>query len=193
MARSREFDEDDALEKALAVFWRQGYEATSIQDVVDATGVQRQSLYNTFGDKHALYLRALRRYAQHTDTWLDSLAAPGRSPLRVVRDLLMAVVDDAGDECRGCMLVNASLEQGGKDAEVDRCVRQNIGHQERVLGLLLERARDAGEIAADAKLKSGARELVALVWGLRALGRVQRDPAWLRSVVDQALARLRAG
>lgn len=189
MARVKEFDEKEALQKALGVFWHKGFEGTSIQDIVDATGVQRQSLYDTFGDKSALYVRALQAYLEQGQAFIDQLEAPAKSPLRVLRDSMLALADDACE--RGCALVNAAMENT-RNPKVERCIQENIARTERAFVDLLERARAAGELAEHVRIKDSARALVTLTWGLRAVGRAAHDAAWLRSAVDQTVAQLRA-
>src|SRR5882762_5197437 len=95
MARHKEFDRDEALHKAMEVFWSRGYKATSIQDLVKHMGINRQSLYDTFGDKHALYLLALDRYREiEVRKLFDLLERPG-SVKKNLRQLFAAVVEGA--------------------------------------------------------------------------------------------------
>ena len=115
MARPKEFDRDQALQKAMEVFWSRGYAAASIQELVERMGINRQSLYDTFGDKHALYLQALDRYHEvETRKIFDLLA---RNPVRkAFRQLFAGVI--AGSICegqrRGCFMGNAMSELAGR-------------------------------------------------------------------------------
>jgi TetR/AcrR family transcriptional repressor of nem operon len=188
MARPKEFDCETALDRALELFWARGYEATSVQDLVEATGVQRQSLYDTFGGKHELYLAALRRYARQCSHLIDLLAQPGRSPLELVRDIIAASVDAAG-ACRVCMALNAAVERGTRDSDVAGVVRENLLEFEHALVALIERARRAEEIAASVDPVSAARSLVLFIMGIRAVSKVQEDRAWFESAVEPALSR----
>lgn len=190
MARPKEFDRDEALDRALDVFWAKGFEATSVQDLVDATGVQRQSLYDTFGDKHALYLTALRRYGDRTAEWASTLERPPGSPLAQLRKTFLWAAQDGTPDGRGCMLVNASQERAGACPEVQACVQQSVRRLERAFLALIEHARDAGEVPAGIDARGAARTLVTLLWGLRAMTRGQTSEAWLRSVVDSSLGLL---
>ncbi len=117
MARPREFDVADALQDALEVFWRKGYEATSMQDLVAAMGIQKASLYAAFGDKHALYRAALRRYQQATLDELATHLAKAASPLAAIRGFVDEVATHAAgkDGRRGCFCVNASSELAPSD------------------------------------------------------------------------------
>jgi TetR/AcrR family transcriptional repressor of nem operon len=190
VARPKAFDQEQALGRALDLFWTKGYEATSIQDLVDATGVQRQSLYDTFGDKRELYLRALARYAQDGEAFAASLERKVPHPLTALRETLLAMID--ANDGKGCLIVNAAVEHGCGDPAVTTCVARHVDRLEQAFQRLLEHARKAGELRADVKVRDGARALVTLLWGLRAVARTGRDAAWLRAVVDEHLARLTA-
>src|SRR5215207_4045492 len=116
MARHKEFDRDEALHKAMEVFWSRGYEAASVGELVEHMGINRQSLYDTFGDKHALFLQALDRYHEvESRKLLDLLERPG-SVKRALRQLFTGVVE--GSLCdggrRGCLMGNAMSELAGR-------------------------------------------------------------------------------
>ncbi|HXM75638.1 MAG TPA: TetR/AcrR family transcriptional regulator, partial [Thermoanaerobaculia bacterium] len=124
MARTPEFDQEQVLDAALNAFWRKGYEATTLSDLLEATGLARQSLYNTFGDKRALFLTSLRRYA---DVGVGRLseALEGGS----VRAAIRAVFEDTlncPNPGHGCFLVNAATELLPRDAEVGRLVASTL-------------------------------------------------------------------
>src|SRR5713226_921489 len=116
MARHKEFDRDEALHKAMEVFWSRGYGAASIQDLVKRMGINRQSLYDTFGDKHALYLQALDRYRDvEGGKMIELLRRPG-SAKKALRQLFERVVEESlcGRERRGCFMGNAMSELAGR-------------------------------------------------------------------------------
>ena len=134
MPRPKEFDPDVALDRAVDVFWSRGYGGTSIQHLVDALGVNRGSLYATFGDKHGLYLAALDRYRQSEVVQIvDLLEQPGPVK-RVVRRPFDAVVLSVaeGRGGRGCLVCNAAVEQAADDADVEAAVWASLG---RIAGL----------------------------------------------------------
>ena len=109
MARTREFDREEALDRAMHVFWDKGYEATSLSDLLDAMGIARQSLYDTFGDKHALFLEALDRYETHRLGQLQSCLETAPSVTRAFRDMFEGLVDESESvKRRGCMGVSAA-------------------------------------------------------------------------------------
>ena len=180
MGRPKEFEEAEVLNKALEVFWERGYEATSIQDLVDRTGVQRASLYGTFGNKHDLYLATLDHYYKQ-EFQLD--ASEG---LAGIRSLLRRIANEAANDCRGCYIVNAAVEK----AECDPAVQERMGRaaqaMEASLYGALHTAQRAGKIRPG-PLRPRARLLVTIILGLRVLAKTRAPRAVLDDVVASAL------
>ncbi len=193
MARTKEFDPDAALQAALELFWRRGYEATSMSDLVEHLGIGRASLYATFGSKHELYLKALDRYGQtHDPDLLRELSQPGPA-LPAVRALVRRFADEAAsDESRltGCFVANTAAELAPHDPAAARRVEQSWNHLETLLHSALVRARTQGELAADRDPLALARMLLVLMQGLRVVGKASTDPARVRVAAEQALALL---
>ena len=192
MARTKEFDPDAALQRALELFWERGYEATSMTDLVEHLGVARASIYATFGGKHELYLKALQRYLENTDpVIMTGLSQPGPA-LPAVRSLLERYVEEViTDERRlGCMVVNAAVETAPRDAAAARFVEASWAHLEAALTSALIRAQVQGELAGDADPRALARFLLVFFQGLRVLGRAPVDAGRLRDAARQALALL---
>lgn len=187
MARSKEFDPDVALQKALELFWERGYEATSMADLVARLGVARASIYATFGGKRDLYLKALERYVEQTSV-VEPLSQPGPA-LPAIRAFLDAYVAEClADELRrGCMVVNTAVEFGSRDPVVSRQVVASWAGMEAMLAGALVRARAQGEIPEGKDPYALARFLLVLVQGVRVLGRADPDPRRLRDAVDQAM------
>ena len=195
MARPRTFDEETVLDRALDVFWAQGYAATSVQDLVDAMEINRASLYNTFGGKHALYMAALRRYEERWTTKLLETLDGADDALGGLRALLESVADDAAD-CpkRGsCLLTNAATELGHRDADTAEQVTATFQHMEDALAKTVERGQTAGDIPAEADARALARFLLNGLQGLRVLARTRPDRDALQDIVDTLLAAVRTG
>ena len=131
MARPREFDEEAALTAAIGCFWGRGYEATSTRDLADAMGIGGKSLYNAFGDKHALFRQALERYLQGFDVRVSRLE--GRMPPRqAIRAFFDEVVEQtlSDRDWKGCMLVNSALEVAPHDPDLRQVVAEGLAKVE---------------------------------------------------------------
>lgn len=189
-ARPRTFDRDDALGAALDVFWHQGYEATSVQNLVDATGLNRASLYNTFGSKHALYVEALRRYrAEKQGDLLHTLRNADGPALQIIRSVLEDVADEAAacPKKGSCFLTNTATERGPDDTEAAREVRTGFRHFEEVLADVLTRGQDAGTVQSSTTPAAQARFLLTTLQGIRVLSKTCPGREALQDVVDTAL------
>ncbi|MGW2707549.1 TetR/AcrR family transcriptional regulator [Streptomyces sp. NPDC001356] len=195
MARPKEFDPDAALQSALELFWRRGYEATSMADLVGHLGIGKASLYATFGSKHELYLRALDRYGQTQDPVLTrELSRPG-PVLPAVRGLVRRFAAEAAAEAtreQGCLVTNTAVELAPHDREAARRVERSWDTVETLLHSALVRAQGRGELAGDRDPLTLARMLLVLLQGLRVVGKASTDPARVRDAAEQALALLDA-
>lgn len=190
MARTKEFDPDAALRRALELFWERGYEATSMADLVAHLGIARASVYATFGGKRELYLKALERYVRDTDPKIaEALSQPG-PVLPAVRALIERYAEEsARDRPRlGCLVVNTAVELAGRDPEAARLVEASWNFLEASLTTALTRARAQGELAPDKDPRALARLLLVLFQGMRVLGRAPADDHRLRDATRQAAA-----
>lgn len=192
MTRTKEFDPDVALQSALDLFWERGYEATSMADLVERLGVARASIYATFGNKRALYLKALERYAQGCDArLLDLLSQPGPAlpPVRaLVREYAAESASQAGR--KGCFVTNTAAELGPHDPAARQCVQRSWQHIETLLGASLVRAAAQGELPAGRDPRRLARTLVVLLQGMRVVGKVSDEPTRTHDAAEGALALL---
>lgn len=192
MARTKEFDPEAALRATLELFWTRGYEATSMADLVEHTGVARASLYATFGGKRDLYLKALDRYGDLTDPGLlDRLAQPGPA-LPAVRALVESYADEAAGPRgrRGCFIVNTAVELAPHDPAAARRVQASWDLIEAALTSALIRAQAQGELAGDRDPRALGRMLLVLMQGLRVMGKAATEPERLRAAAAQALSLL---
>lgn len=191
MARSKEFDPDVVLDAALELFWRRGYEATSMADLVEHLGIGRASVYATYGSKHELYLRALDRYRDRVaQENLRLLSRPGPA-LPAVRELVGRFAAEAAGERdgerRGCFVVNTAVELGGADPAAARRVEASWDGLETGLTSALMRAAAQGELGGDRDPVALARFLLVVLQGLRVLGRARPEPERVRDAVALAL------
>lgn len=192
MARRKAFDREEVLEKAMETFWERGYEATSIQDLVDCMGINRGSLYDTFGDKRGLFQAAIAFYDnQVLRQAIARLEAPGASKQAII-DHFRDLAKGENPDCRGCLTTNSAVELGSRDPELRAQIVAHLQRVEDAFFKALTRARDKGEVSADADLRAIARYLTCLMQGLRVIGKLRPDPALLQSIVTVALTTLEA-
>ncbi len=192
MARPREFDTDDAIERAMGMFWTHGYAATSLADLTDAMGISKSSLYETYGNKHALFLAALRRYA---DSHLAEAVAilegdrPGREAIAAVFDRLLGRAL-SGEPRAGCFLANCASELAPHDPEIARYVADALARMEDAFACAVARGQAAGDIARRHDARALARFLVTSANGLQVMSKAGRDRAALEEVKRIVLAAL---
>lgn len=192
MARVREFDTDEAVTRAMGLFWERGYEATSLQDLTDALGIGRGSLYAAFGSKDGLYLKALARYRQDlAEPMLRALSA-GADIRNTLRGLFGGLVDDAvaDERRRGCMVVNAATERVPHDPATSRTVRDVLQTIEDAITDALSAAQERGELAADKDPRALAGFLVIFLNGLRVAAKTNPERTALLRSVEVALTSL---
>ncbi len=191
MARPRQFDETAVLDAAVQCFWSRGYEVTSVRDLAEGMGLTSASLYNTFGDKRALYRRALEHYLEQSVR--DRIRRfEGLSPRDAVAAFLGEIVERSlGDlEHRGCMLVNAALEVAPHDPEFRLVVAEELKQIEAFFRRCISRGQKSGEISADLDTRDSARMLLGVLMGIRVLARARPERALLEGIVRPALGLL---
>ena len=183
MARPREFDPDDVLESATRVFWAKGFEHASLDDLCEATGLNRSSLYSAFGDKRKLYLSALARYEEGSTARIAAVleGRPLRDGLKAFLDSLIDSIV-AGPGRRGCFIGNCAAEMARLDRGAASRVRKSLERIESAFREPLEKARARGELADDADAGALARFLTAGIQGLRLVGKANPDRAALEQV-----------
>ncbi|PJI39602.1 TetR/AcrR family transcriptional regulator [Ferrovibrio sp.] len=192
MARPKAFDIDAALVRAMELFWEQGYAATSMEQLVKTMGISRQSLYDTFGDKHRLFLAAMDSYCAMLDAaMLSPLRAPDAG-LQALHDTGLAIIDFLVQypKRRACLMANTTLELAPHDAAVAAKVRAHMQTMEDAFRHALGNAQTRGEIAAGGDLTALAKYLVAATHGLMVMAKSGADRAALTSILSTAVAPL---
>ncbi|MEU4093623.1 TetR/AcrR family transcriptional regulator [Streptomyces sp. NPDC026673] len=189
MARVREFDTERAVEAAMNAFRRKGYEGTSIQDLVDATGVGRGSLYAAFGNKEGLYLAAMDRYREHYALPLVEVLRGGAPGRELLREVLVAAVDEIvrDGSRRACLIVGAATERMAHDPQVATHVQSTTALLEDALTRVVAEAQAEGQVSGRRDARDLARYLVVTMHGLRVMGAINPDRDALTAVVDAAL------
>jgi TetR/AcrR family transcriptional regulator, transcriptional repressor for nem operon len=189
MARPKEFNPERALAKAMSVFWRLGYEKASLDLLMKEMGIARQSLYDTFGDKRALYLKALKYYRDETNAGLRQVfeSAPR------VRDgfarLLFEISSESREQhARGCLLLSANLSRDMGDAVIADFLRDNQATVQSIFVEALRHAQERGELSRTQDPVALGRFFVVTIQGMRAMARVKSDRKALQQVARVALA-----
>ena len=190
MARHKEFDRDEALHKAMEVFWSRGYEAASIEDLVKHMGVNRQSLYDTFGDKHALYLQTLDRYREVEGRKMFELLEQPGSVKKTLGQLFEGVVEKAlcDGQRRGCFMGNAMSELAGRCKETAARTCSNMAAAEEAFYRALLRGKKEGELKGIQDPRAVARFLYSSLQGLALMAKATRDRKTLNDVVKVTLS-----
>jgi len=192
MARPQEFDKDDVLDRATQVFWQKGFDDTSVQDLVEATGLNRGSLYNSFGDKAAFFAAVMDRYRATSPTRILAAAPDDASPRQVIVDFLDSLVQRARTdiEHKGCLFTNTAAGLYGCNDAMTKWIRDSLVMLEDVLMNVVERGQDRGEISSAHSARSLARFIVAAAQGINVMARVHPDPQVLVDIVDNTLCAL---
>lgn len=187
MTGVKQFDRNVVLDRAADLFWRQGYDATSIQDIEAATGLGRGSLYNAFGDKEAMFLTVLARYGETLGSapirHLED--ADVRRGLRCMLESIVARMDEPGRP-RGCLMTN-TCANGGSPAVAAQVASGMLG-LEVALESAFQRARSEGQIPASTAPRALARFYCAVVQSLGVTHKAFADAATLTDIVDVAMS-----
>jgi TetR/AcrR family transcriptional repressor of nem operon len=189
MGRPKGFDPDAAITQAMEVFWRKGYATTSPRDLLEAIGIGKGSLYNTFGSKHQLFMRALYRYRELvTSQLLQTLEGPEpvKDRLRAALESLVEI-DMADPARRGCLAINTAVELAGTDEEATAVVRRILDREEEALRAAIEEGRRSGELGEDLDAAAVASMLVGTIAGLRVLAKTAQSPQRLHRIIDATL------
>jgi TetR/AcrR family transcriptional repressor of nem operon len=190
MGRPREFDPDEALDRAVQVFWTRGFERTSVEDLTESMGIQRGSLYATFGDKHQLFLRALDRYEErfYRDTLRYLEEGSARDGIRRVFEQVVSDCACSGG-AKGCFITNTAVALAEDDPETASRVRSNLLRLERAFEAALTRAGE--ETLGGREPRTLARFLTTSLQGLRVLSRCCVELDVLNDAVEVTLSVLK--
>jgi TetR/AcrR family transcriptional regulator, transcriptional repressor for nem operon len=175
MARTKEFDEDAVLLRAMRLFWEMGYEKTSMQDLVACMGVHKRSMYDTFGDKRSLYIKALKRYSETVEARIVRRmkeAATAKEAVRLVFEIVLQQEEEAPP---GCFMVNTAVELA-------------LHYFENLLQELIAKGQQAGELSRDLDPAALSSYLQNSLTGLRVLVKTTDDREKLNRIIDTTLS-----
>jgi TetR/AcrR family transcriptional repressor of nem operon len=190
MPKTKQFDEKEVLVKAREVFCQKGYNGTSMDDLVQATGLSRSSIYDTFGDKHGLFLKSLDQYRNEQHCTMEQHTAKTDSPKKKIRAIFDYFIKDIlSDKSRnGCLLINVSLELASVDNSVATIFHANMAEMEQLLASLIKEGQAKGEIAKKFTPKALARHFYNSLMGLRVTGANKPDGDMLREIAKLTLS-----
>jgi TetR/AcrR family transcriptional repressor of nem operon len=194
VGRPREFDEEQVLDAAMKAFWANGYESTSLADLVSVTGLHKGSLYQAFGDKHALFIQTLNRYLQNVRHHKNQILEEANSPLGGIRDVLHGFIDrsESDDSCpRGCMAVKMLSEMAPHDSEVHRIMEEHKNGMRASIESRVSQAQANGELSTDKSPEMICSLIMIFMDGLatKAIGpmKVEEAHALLDAQLDAVL------
>ena len=192
MARPQEFDTGQALKSAMQLFWSKGYEATSLADILAATGLSKSSLYATFGDKRSLFLAAFDAYRKERMAHLHQILNDGCPARRSIERFFRGVVAHAAepdDRC-GSMTANEAVELAPHDVDVQKLVAEDFQAVEDAFTRAIECGQADGSIAGREEARRLARFLVVGLGGLEVMARAKSEHARLDDAVTVMMAAL---
>lgn len=178
MPRPKKFDETEVLDKAINLFWQKGFNGTSMQDLVSNLGINRASLYDTFGGKHQLFMSALTRYRSTTEESLCAHLSSSKPSLTIIEELLdMAISSTCTvSQKRGCFLVNTTTELASEDQEIAKLMEENVKHKEKLFHSLIIKGQEQGEISTQHESLALARYLFSAYNGLKVVAQTRPNP-----------------
>lgn len=177
MARTQEFDRNEVLQAAMTLFWSKGYEATSLADLLQATGLSKSSLYASFGDKRTFFLEAFELYRKQRLATLDRILDTGPSARQALENMLwqVALYTMQSDDACGCMVANEAVELGPHDANIRLLVLADFQEVEDRIYRSLQQAQLEGSVSTDKDARSLARFMIVTLQGIQVMARANSD------------------
>ena len=192
MARKKSFNKDDVLERAMNLFWKQGFHATSMQDIVQNVGLSRSSLYESFGSKQGLFDQALGNYCRTNREGVKALLSSEKSVKTGIRNLLESsihcTISDA--DKKGCFVVNSTTELVPGDDEMLKALSKNRASFEKVFFEFLQKGQATGEIPPNKDIKTLSGLIYTVFSGLNVIAKLEKSPKKLMAQIDQIVGLL---
>ncbi|MBD1384270.1 TetR/AcrR family transcriptional regulator [Mucilaginibacter rigui] len=193
MPRKKDFDEDELLEKAVNIFWKKGYHATSAQDLVDGLGINRSSLYNTYTDKRTLFTKSLKMYQQQRTGLMLNTLQQSQDISETIKQIFNNIIDEdmADTMKKGCFMVNTAVELSGQDQEINDIVTANNQSVEDALVAAIEKGRQSGQVLNPLSSRAIAQFIFATISALRVTARSGAGRQVMQNIADVALYSLK--
>jgi TetR/AcrR family transcriptional repressor of nem operon len=194
MGRTKVFDEQQVLDKAMNLFWQKGYNATSAQDLVDGLGISRSSLYDTYGDKHSLFIKALQQYRKERIDDTIKVAGETEDVEAYIKSLFEFVKTEAlqDDKSKGCFMVNSAVELAPVDDEIAAIVNSIMNDFEDAVCKAIKKGQDTGIFTTRYSARSLARFVFNSLSGLRVTVKFDANKKMFDDIVSVCLSALRA-
>jgi TetR/AcrR family transcriptional repressor of nem operon len=190
MARTKDFDEDEVLKKAIDLFWLKGYNATSMQDLVDGLGISRSSLYDTYGDKHTLFIKALQSYQCANSGQMCSIINSDKPAKETIRKLLEMISNELlGDQAqKGCFMVNAEVEVAPHDPAVSKIICESDQTVEEAFYIVIKKGQETGQIKSHGDARALARFIFNSVKGMQVTAKSINDRSVFEDIIQTTLS-----
>ncbi|MEK5056873.1 TetR/AcrR family transcriptional regulator [Paenibacillus shunpengii] len=187
MARNKEFEENVVLDKAMKLFWEQGYEKTSMSDLVEHMGIHRRSIYDTFGDKHSLFLKAMDRFHNKVDAGLTGKVKRSDTATEALQLIFDYMIYGEEDSPSGCLMVNSAVELAMRDADVDSKSTESFKISEQLLKDIIIWGQRNGEFSTANNADELAEHLHTVCVGLRVMTRTSMPKEKLHRIAEVSL------
>lgn len=193
MARQKEFDEDELLEKAVGLFWQKGYNATSAQDLVDCLGINRSSIYNTYTDKRTLFKKSLNHYQVKQTNAMIAMLGKAENAKKVLKQIFSDLIRESDEDplLKGCFMVNTAVELAGHDAEIGDIVNKNNKSVEDALTKLIEKGQHDGQFSTKGDARAFARFIFGNITAIKVAARSGTPKNALEDMAEIALSALK--
>ena len=190
MAQSKHFDEHEVLDRAVDLFWRKGYNATSANNLVDELGLSRSSIYDTYGDKKTLYLKSLKRYNTQIVREVIDLINNSINIKETIRNIFDSIIkqDICSKTPKGCFMVNSAIELSNLDIEVAKIVRQNQYEFENALEKAIIKGQQQGVISSQRDAKHLSLFLYNTIVGLRVSLKYNKTESSIEDIIQMSLS-----
>ena len=190
MARTKDFDETKVLDKAICLFWHKGYNGTSMQELVDNLGISRSSLYDTYGDKHDLYIKALLHYQHSSGDEMSQIISNAKTAREAIKQLLEFVINNLMNDKqrKGCFMVNAGVEVAPHDPEVMRIITQNEQALEDQFLKTIEMGRARGDVSKKKDARALARFFGNTVKGIQVSAKSAKNKTAFADIIETSLS-----
>lgn len=188
MPKTETFDREEVLNKVTELFWEKGFNGTSMQDIVDATQLNRSSIYNSFGDKQKLFQQTLLFYQQHQQAGvLDGLEKlPAKEAIRKIFEAVLEAIDMKINH-RGCFLTNSTTELASQDDQTNKFLKSNLEGLTSLLQSILERGKVSGELNPKLNVEQTALYLFSSIQGIRVTAMLVPAKESIQAVIDRSL------